>query len=57
MATSLNEVVEVSTAHMRTRFEAMGEQSKELAALAQKAANDTAEPIKRGLSEAFKNVA
>ena len=56
-ATSLNEMVEVSTAHMRTRLEAMGEQSKELAALAQKAANDTAEPIKSGLSEAFKNVA
>jgi phasin len=56
-ATSLNEVVEVSTAHMRTRFEAIGEQSKELAALAQKGANDTAEPIKSGLSGAFKNVA
>jgi phasin len=56
-ATSLNEVVEVSTAHMRSRMEAMGEQSKELAALAQKAANDTAEPIKSGFSEAFKNVA
>ena len=56
-ATSLNEAVEVSAAHMRTRFEAMGEQGKELAALAQKAANDTAEPIKSGLSEAFKNVA
>jgi len=56
-ATSLSEVVEVSTAHMRTRFEAMGEQGKELAALAQKAANDTAEPIKSGLSGAFKNVA
>jgi phasin len=56
-ATSLNEAVELSAAHMRTRFEAMGEQSKELAALAQKAANDTAEPIKSGLTEAFKNVA
>jgi phasin len=56
-ATSLNEVMELSAAHMRTRFEAMGEQSKELAALAQKAANDTAEPIKSGLSGAFKNVA
>ena len=56
-ATSLNEVVEVSTEHMRTRFEAVGEQGKELAALAQKAANDTVEPIKSGLSEAFKNVA
>jgi phasin len=56
-ATSLNEAVEVSAAHMRTRFEALGEQGKELAALAQKAANDTAEPIKSGLSGAFKNVA
>ena len=50
-------MVEVSTAHVRTRWEMMGEQGKELAALAQKAANDTAEPIKSGLSEAFKNVA
>jgi len=56
-ATTFNEAVELSAAHMRTRFEAMGEQGKELAALAQKAANDTAEPIKSGLSEAFKNVA
>jgi phasin len=56
-ATSFNEMVEVSAAHMRTRFEVMGEQGKELAALAQKAANDTAAPIKSGLSEAFKNVA
>ena len=56
-AASLNEAVEVSAAHMRTRFEALGEQGKELAALAQKAANDTADPIKSGLSGAFKNVA
>ena len=56
-ATSLNELMELSAAHMRTRFEAMGEQGKELAALAQKAANDTAEPIKSGLSEAFNKVA
>jgi phasin len=56
-ATSLNEMIELSAAHMRTRFEAMGEQGKELAALARKAANDTAEPIKNGLTEAFKKVA
>jgi phasin len=56
-ASSLSEVVELSTAHLRTRLDAMGEQSKELAALAQKAANDTAEPLKSRLSEAFKNVA
>ena len=52
-----NEMIELFAAHMRTRFEAMGEQGKELAALAQKAANDTAESIKAGLFEAFKNVA
>jgi phasin len=56
-ATSFNEAVELSAAHMRTRFAALGEQSKELAALARKAANDTAEPIKSGWNEAFKNVA
>jgi phasin len=56
-ATSLNEMIELSAAHMRTRWETMGEQGKELAALAQKAANDTVEPIKSGLSEAFKKVA
>jgi phasin len=55
--TSLNEMLEVSAAHMRGQVEALTEQSKELAALAQKAATETAEPIKNGLSQAFKKVA
>ena len=49
--------VELSTGHMRKQFDAMTEQSKELAALAQKVAADTAEPIKQGVSSAFKKVA
>ena len=54
---SLSELVELSTAHARKQFEAMTAQTKELAALAQKVATETAEPIKEGLSSAFKKVA
>jgi phasin len=54
---SPSEAVELSTGHMRKQFDAMTEQSKELAALAQKVAADTAEPIKQGVSSAFKKVA
>lgn len=54
---SLSEVVEVSTAHVRKQFEAFNAQSKELTALAQKVATETAEPIKASMSSAFKKVA
>src|SRR5262245_52656676 len=54
---SLSEIVELTTAHARKQFEALTEQSKELTALAQKVATDTAEPIKTGVSKAFKKVA
>ena len=54
---SLSEVVELSTAHARKQFEAVSEQTKELAALAQKVATDSAEPIKTGVSKAFRKVA
>jgi phasin len=54
---SASELVEVSTAHARSRFEALTEQSKELATLAQKVATDTAEPIKSGVDKAMKKVA
>jgi|SRR5215468_6965306 phasin len=53
---SLAEVVEISTAHARKQFETFTEQSKELAALAQKVATETAEPMKEGVSKAFKKV-
>src|SRR5262245_58624436 len=54
---SLSEVVELSTAHARKQFDALSAQSKELAALAQKVATETTEPIKAGVTTAFKKVA
>jgi len=54
---SLSEAIEVSTAHVRKHFEALTEQTKELAALAQKVTTETAEPVKAGITKAFKKVA
>jgi phasin len=54
---SLAEVIELSTAHARKQFESLSEQSKELAALAQKVANETSEPLKNGFNKAFSKVA
>jgi phasin len=54
---SLSEMVELSTAHARKQFETVGEQTKELATLAQKVATETAEPIKGSVSKAFQKVA
>jgi phasin len=54
---SLSEMVELSTAHTRKQFETATAQAKELTALAQKVATDTAEPLKAGMSSAFKKVA
>jgi phasin len=54
---SASELVEITTAHARTQFEALSAQGKELTALAQKVATDTAEPIKTGVNKAFKKVA
>ena len=54
---SLSEVVELSTTHARTQFETATAQSKELTALAQKVTTDTVEPIKTGVTNAFKKVA
>jgi phasin len=56
-AKSFSEFVELSTAHARKQFEALTAQSKELAALAQKVATDTAEPVKESVTKAFKKVA
>ena len=54
---SFSEVVEVSTTHARKQFETATAQTKELAALAQKVATDTAEPVKESVAKAFKKVA
>jgi phasin len=54
---SLSEMVELSTAHTRKQFEALASQSKELAAIAQKVATDSAEPVKESFGKVFKKVA
>jgi phasin len=54
---SLSEAVELSTAHARKQFEAATVQAKELAAIAQKVASESGEPIKNGVTKAFNKVA
>lgn len=54
---SPSELIELTTAHTRKQFEALTAQSKELTALAQKVATDSSEPLKAGVSSAFKKVA
>jgi phasin len=56
-AKSLSEVIELSSTHTRKQFETLTEQSKELGALVQKVATETAEPIKSGMNKAFSKVA
>jgi phasin len=56
-AKTLSEVIELSSTHARRQFEALARQSKELGALAQKVATDSAEPIKNGVNKAFSKVA
>jgi phasin len=56
-AKSLSEVIELSSAHARKQFETFTAQGKELGALAQKVATETAEPIKSGMNKAFSKVA
>jgi phasin len=52
-AKTLSEVVELTSAHARKQFEMISQQSKDLGALAQKVATETAEPIKSGMTKAF----
>jgi phasin len=54
---SPSELIELATAHSRAHFETATAQGKELAALAQKVATETAEPIKTGVEKAMKKVA
>jgi phasin len=56
-AKTLSEVIELSSTHARKQFETLTAQTKELGALAQKVATETAEPIKAGMSKAFSKVA
>jgi phasin len=50
---SFSEMIELSAKHARKQFETLSHQTKELTALAQKAATETAEPIKTGVSKVF----
>ena len=54
---SISEMVELSTAHSRKQFETFTAQTKDFAALAQKVATETAEPMKDSVSKVFKKVA
>lgn len=54
---SVSEAIELSTAHMRSQFEALSVQAKELSALAQKVATETTEPLKETMTSAFKKAA
>jgi phasin len=48
-----SDFAEVLTAHARKQFEMLSEQTKELTALGQKMARESAEPIARNVKQAF----
>ncbi len=54
---SPTEAVELWTAHAKKQFEAFTANAKDLAALSQKVATETVEPIKASASKLFKPVA
>ena len=56
-AKTFSDFIELSSAHARKQFEAMSEQSKDLATLIQKVATEAAEPIKEGMTKAAKKAA
>jgi phasin len=56
-AKTFSDFVELSSAHVRKQFEAMTEQGKELASLAQKVATESVEPLKEGMTKAAKKAA
>ena len=51
---SPSDFIELSTDHSRKQFETMTEQTKELAALAQKVTLATVEPLKTGVTKVFR---
>ena len=54
---SPSDVLELSTAHLRSQYEALSGQAKELTALAQKVTTETTAPLKDTVANAFKKVA
>jgi phasin len=49
-----SDIVELWSQHARKQFELLSEQTKELTALGQKMASQSAEPIARSVNQAFK---
>lgn len=56
-AKSYSEAVELSTAYLRSQFDAVSAQTRDLAEHAQKVANDTTAPIKESFSNALNKAA
>jgi phasin len=56
-AKSYSEVVELSTRYMRSQFDTLTAQTKELSELAQKVAKETSDPIKESVTNAFSKAA
>lgn len=54
-AKSPSEALELSTAHARKQFEAITQQGKDLAALAQKLSAEAVEPIRSGMDKALRS--
>jgi phasin len=54
---SPSEFFELSAAHARKRFEMLNEQIKQLSALIQKAATESAQPLQAGALKAFDRIA
>lgn len=54
---SAGEAVELYTSFLRSQFESLTSQAKDLASCAQKAATETVEPIKEGFTSALKKAA
>jgi len=52
-AKSVSEAIQLQSAHMRAQFEAFTAQAKDMAALAQKIANDASEPLKATFAKGF----
>ena len=51
------EAVELSSSHLKSQFETLSLQAKELSSLAQKIATETSEPIKAGVEKTFRTAA
>ena len=49
-----SDIVELWTTHARKQFEMLSEQTKDLTALGQKMAGESAEPISRSVNQAFR---